>query len=174
MAGKQELFGDPRPAIPTRIDLSSGKVPQYLVEALPVSAVVGGLPMGVVADGFVLASGRNGTAVAYSADNGKRLWSRNLRLKLREDSQNLTLQGLPSAAAVNLGSRVAYYLDPSGQLVGLDLDSGAVRWRGRVQVPKSPIEAGVAPKLMVYDHRLIGLTGGELFYIKPVLPKAGS
>jgi hypothetical protein len=58
--------------------------------------------------------------------------------------------------------------------VGLDLDSGAVRWRGRVHVPKSPAEGGIAPELMVYDHGLIGQIDGELFRIKPVLPKAGS
>ncbi|MFV0132041.1 hypothetical protein ACLGIH_02020 [Streptomyces sp. HMX87] len=60
--------------------------------------------MGVVADGIVPVSGRNGSAAAYSADNGRRLWSRDL-----------------------------------------GLDSAEVRRRGRVQVPGSPVEAGVAP-----------------------------
>ncbi|MFE0508680.1 PQQ-binding-like beta-propeller repeat protein [Streptomyces sp. NPDC058964] len=160
----QRSPGASGPATLTRVDLGSGKVSQYPVD---------GLPMGVVADGIVLAPGRNGSAVAYSADNGKRLWSRDLGLKLRKASREPTMRELPSAAAVDLAGRVAYYLDPSGHLVGLDLDSGAVRWRGRVQVPRSPVEAGIAPELMVYDHELIGQIGGELFRIKPVLPKAG-
>ncbi|WP_425247583.1 hypothetical protein [Streptomyces sp. NEAU-NA10] len=67
-----------------------------------------------------------------------------------------------------------HYLDPSGHLVGLDLDSGAVRWRSQVQVPKSPVEAGVAPELTVYDHGLIGRIGGHLFRIEPVLTETGS
>ncbi|GGN63908.1 hypothetical protein GCM10011579_032740 [Streptomyces albiflavescens] len=165
MAGGQRSFRDSGPATLTRVDLSSGKVSQYPLD---------GLPMGVIADGIILASGRNSSAVAYSANNGKRLWSRDLGLKLRKDSREPTMRELASAAAVDLDSRVAYYLDPSGHLVGLDLDSGAMRWRGRVQVPKSPVEAGIAPELMVYDHGLIGQIGGELFRIKPVLPKTGS
>ncbi|MFI6493287.1 PQQ-binding-like beta-propeller repeat protein [Streptomyces sp. NPDC050564] len=165
IAGGQRFSSDPGPATLTRVDLSSGKVSQHRVD---------GPPMGVVADGIVLAPGRNGSAVAYSADSGKRLWSRDLGLKLRKDSRDPMMRELASAAAVDLGSRVAYYLDPSGHLVGLDLDSGAVRWRGRVHVPKSPAEGGIAPELMVYDHGLIGQIGGELFRIKPVLPKAGS
>ncbi|GHB05348.1 outer membrane protein assembly factor BamB family protein [Streptomyces chryseus] len=167
MAGGQRFLSDPGPATLTRVDVSSGKVSQHRVDSLP---------MGVVADGIILASGGNGSAVAYSADDGKRLWSRDLGLKLRKDSRDPTMRELPSDAAVDLGNRVAYYLDPSGHLVGLDLDSGAMRWRGQVQVqvPKRQVEAGVAPELMVYDHGLIGQIGGELFRIKPTLPKARS
>jgi outer membrane protein assembly factor BamB len=164
-ADGQTYLGDPGPATLTRVDLGSGKVSQHRVD---------GPPMGVVADGIVLSFDRNGSAVAYSADNGKRLWSRDLGLTLRKDSRIPTMLELSSDAAVDLGSRVAYYLDPSGHLVGLDLDSGAVCWRGQVQVPKSPAEGGVVPELMVYDHGLIGQIGGELFRIEPVLPKAGS
>jgi hypothetical protein len=69
---------------------------------------------------------------------------------------------------------VAYYLDPSGNLVGLDLDSGAVRRRGRVQVPQGPVEGGIAPELMVHDHGLVGQFGRELFRIEPVLADPGS
>lgn len=165
MAGGQKFFGDPGPATLTRVDLRSGKVTQHRAD---------GLPMGPVADGIVLVPGRNGTVVAYSADDGRRLWSRELGLKLRKESRDPTMRELPSTAAVDLDSRVAYYLDPSGQLVGLDLDSGAVRWRGRVEVPKSPVEGGIAPELMLYERGLIGQVGGELFRIEPELPEAGS
>ncbi|MFD5099405.1 outer membrane protein assembly factor BamB family protein [Streptomyces albidochromogenes] len=164
MAGGHRFSSD-GPVTLTRVDVGSGKVSQHRVD---------GLPMGVVADGIMLASGGNGSAVAFSADDGKRLWSRDLGLKLRKDSRDPTMRELPSDAAVDLGSRVAYYLDPSGHLVGLDLDSGAMRWRGQVPVPKRQVEAGVAPELMVYDHGLIGQIGGELFRIKPVLSKARS
>ncbi|MGW7054464.1 outer membrane protein assembly factor BamB family protein [Streptomyces sp. NPDC054887] len=162
LAGGQRFSSDPGPATLTRVDVSSGKVAQHRVD---------GLPMGVVADGIILASGGNGNAVAFSAEDGKRLWSRDLGLRLRKDPRDPTMRELPSAAAVDLDSRVAYYVDPSGRLVGLDLDSGALRWRGQVQVPKGQVEAGVAPELMVHDHGLVGQVGSELFRIKPVLPK---
>ncbi|MEU1202399.1 PQQ-binding-like beta-propeller repeat protein [Streptomyces sp. NPDC005813] len=164
-AGGQQSFSVSGPATLIRVELGSGKVSQHSVD---------GMPMGVVTDGIILASGRHDSAVAYSADNGKRLWSRDLGLTLRKDAGNPTMRELASAAAVDLSSRVAYYLDPTGHLVGLDLDTGAVRWRGQVQLPKSPVTAGIAPELMVHAHGLIGQVGGQLFDIKPVLPKAGS
>ncbi|MET8518337.1 PQQ-binding-like beta-propeller repeat protein [Streptomyces sp. NPDC005077] len=164
MAGGQKFFSDPGPATLTRVDTRSGSVTQHRVD---------GLPTGVVADGLILAAGSNGSAVAYSADSGKRLWSRDLGLTLRKVPRDPGMRELPSAAAVDLTSRVAYYLDPSGHLVGLDLDSGAVRWRGRVPLPKSPVQGGIAPELMSYGHDLIGQVGGELFRIKPQLPQGG-
>lgn len=115
----------------------------------------------------------NGSAVAYLADSGKRLWSRDLGLTLHKEPRNPTLHELPSAATVDLTSRMAYYLAPSGHLVGLDLDTGAVLWRGRVPLPKSPIQGGIAPELMSHGHDLIGQVGGELFRIKPQLPQRG-
>ncbi|MFJ8085729.1 PQQ-binding-like beta-propeller repeat protein [Streptomyces sp. NPDC096205] len=161
----QQYFGEPGPATLTRVELSSGKVSEHRVE---------GMPMGVVADGIVLAFSRADRAVAYAADSGERLWSRDLGLTLRKDPRDPMMRELSSQAAVDLDSRVAYYLDPSGNLVGLDLDSGAVRWRGQVQVPKSPVEGGVAPELMVYDHGLVGQVGRELFRIEPVLTDTGT
>ncbi|GKQ40543.1 PQQ-like beta-propeller repeat protein [Streptomyces sp. A012304] len=160
-AGGQRYFNDPGPATLTRVDLGSGKVSQHRVD---------GMPMGVVADGIIVMSGGDGRATAYSATDGKRLWTRDLGLRLRTDPRHATMRELASDAAVDLDSRVAYYLDPSGNLVGLDLDSGAVRWRGQVPMPQTPVEAGVAPELMVYDHGLIGQVGSELFRIEPVLP----
>ncbi|WP_149828530.1 PQQ-binding-like beta-propeller repeat protein [Streptomyces tailanensis] len=165
MAGDQEYFGDPGPATLTRVDLGSGKVSQHRAD---------GMPMGDVADGIILTSRRGGTVIAYSADNGERLWSRELGLTLREDPRDPAMLELASDAAVDLDNRVAYYLDPSGHLVGLDLGSGEVRWRGQVRLPKSPVEGGVAPELMLHDHTLIGQIGGQLFRIEPVLPEAGS
>ncbi|MFH9570568.1 PQQ-binding-like beta-propeller repeat protein [Streptomyces sp. NPDC017454] len=165
MAGGQQFLSDPGPATLTRVDVGSGQVSQHRVD---------GLPMGVVADGVILTPGGNGDAVAYSADDGKRLWSRDLGLKLRTEPGDPTMRELPSAAAVDLGTRMAYYLGPSGRLVGLDLDSGAVRWRGRVPVPESPVEGGIAPELMLYERGLIGQVGGELFRIRPEPAEAGS
>ncbi|MFE2825250.1 PQQ-binding-like beta-propeller repeat protein [Streptomyces sp. NPDC059271] len=160
MTGGQRFVSDPGPATLTRVDTRSGSVATHHLD---------GLPAGVVADGLILATDRKGNAVAYSADSGKPRWSRDLGLTLRKANEPM-MRELPSAAAVDLTSRVAYYLDPSGHLVGLDLDSGAVRWRGQVPLPKSPIEAGIAPELMNYGHSLIGQVGGELFRIKPQLP----
>ncbi|WP_405596546.1 MULTISPECIES: PQQ-binding-like beta-propeller repeat protein [unclassified Streptomyces] len=164
MAGGQKNFSDPGPATLTRVDTRSGSVSHHRVE---------GLPTGVVADGLILAAGSNGSAVAYSADSGKRLWSRDLGLTLHKEPRNPTLHELPSAATVDLTSRMAYYLAPSGHLVGLDLDTGAVLWRGRFPLPKSPIQGGIAPELMSHGHDLIGQVGGELFRIKPQLPQRG-
>ncbi|MEU8795356.1 PQQ-binding-like beta-propeller repeat protein [Streptomyces sp. NPDC048643] len=161
MAGGQKFFGDPGPATLTRVDTRSGSVTKHRLDRLPT---------GVVADGLILGGDRSGSAIAYSAESGKRLWSRDLGLTLRK-ATDPTMRELPSAAAVDLTSRVAYYLDPSGHLVGLDLDSGAVRWRGQVPLPKSPMEAGIAPELMSYGHSLIGQVDGELFRITPRLPQ---
>ncbi|MFI6876021.1 PQQ-binding-like beta-propeller repeat protein [Streptomyces sp. NPDC050400] len=148
------------PATLSRVDTRSGKVRQYRVD---------GLPLGEVADGIVLASGTKDRIVAYSADDGRRMWVTDPGLKLRKDPQEPRMGELRSAAAVDLATRVAYYLDPTGHLVGLDLDSGAVRWRGRVELPKRPMEAGIAPELMSYDHGLVGQVGGQLFRIEPKL-----
>ncbi|MER7052532.1 MULTISPECIES: PQQ-binding-like beta-propeller repeat protein [unclassified Streptomyces] len=165
MAGGQEFFGDPGPATLTRVDVGSGRESRHRVD---------GLPMGVVAGGVILTPGGDGDVVAYSADDGKRLWSRDLGLKLRARPDDPTTREPPSAAAVDLGGRTAYYLGPSGRLVGLDLDSGAVRWRGRVPVPEGPVEGAIAPELMLYEHGLIGRIGGELFRIRPEPAEAGS
>ncbi|HET9381561.1 MAG TPA: PQQ-binding-like beta-propeller repeat protein [Streptomyces sp.] len=155
-------FSASGPATLTRVDVGSGDVSRHRVN---------GLPMGVVVDGVILATGGDGRAVAYAAEDGERLWSTALGLELREDPRDPTMRELPSAAAVDPDSRVAYYLDPSGHLVGLDLDSGATLWRDRVQVPKSRMEAGVAPELMVHADGLVGQIGGQLFRIEPVLPR---
>ncbi|MFI9150281.1 PQQ-binding-like beta-propeller repeat protein [Streptomyces sp. NPDC053367] len=163
LAGKadgRQPFGEPGPADLIRVELGSGKVSRHRVE---------GMPVGVVADGIVLSFDRGGSAVAYAADDGERLWSRDLGLTLRKDPHDAMMRELSSEAAVDPDSRVAYYADPSGHLVGLDLDTGAVRWRGRVALPDAPSEAGVAPELMVYDHGLVGQVGRELFRIEPEL-----
>ncbi|GAA2294887.1 PQQ-like beta-propeller repeat protein [Streptomyces kunmingensis] len=160
MAGGQEFFGDPGPATLTRVDTRTGSTTQHRVD---------GLPSGVVEDGRILTVDGKGNAVAYSAGTGKRLWSRDAGLTLREERGDPRMRELPSAAAVDLGSRVAYYLAPSGQLVGVDLDGGTVRWRGRVELPKSPVQGGIAPELMSFEHGLIGQVGGTLFRIEPRL-----
>ncbi|MBO1330154.1 PQQ-binding-like beta-propeller repeat protein [Streptomyces sp. VRA16 Mangrove soil] len=159
LAGGQRFFSDPGPATFTRVDTGSGKVTRHRVD---------GIPFGKVADGKLLAGG-DGTAVAYSAEDGRRLWSRDLGLTLRKEKRDARMRELPSAAAVDLDRRVAYYLDPSGHLVGLDLDNGTVRWRGRVPLPVGPARGGIAPELMLSGHTLIGQTGGALFRIEPRL-----
>ncbi|GAA3995922.1 hypothetical protein GCM10022384_49040 [Streptomyces marokkonensis] len=165
MADGQKYLSDPGPATLTRVDVGSGRASQHHVD---------GLPMGVVADGVILTPGGNGDVVAYSAGDGKRLWSRDLGLKLRAEPGDPTMRELHSGAAVDLGSRVAYYLGPSGRMVGLDLDNGAVRWRGTVRVPEGPVEGGIAPELMLYENGLIGQIGGELFRIRPEPAETGS
>ncbi|WP_338703211.1 PQQ-binding-like beta-propeller repeat protein [Streptomyces sp. Q6] len=157
-AGDRRSFGDPGPVTLTRVDTRSGKITQHRADRLP---------WGVVADGVILGTDGRGRAVAYSADDGTRLWSRDLGLKLRKNPRDSALRELPSAAAVDLDARLAYFMDPSGNLVGVDLGSGEVRWRDRVALPKTPANAGVAPELMVHDHGLVGQTGGELFRIEP-------
>ncbi|MEV5607418.1 PQQ-binding-like beta-propeller repeat protein [Streptomyces sp. NPDC052225] len=158
-AGGRKTFSRPGPVILTRVDTGSGKVTQHRADRLP---------WGTVADGVIVGADGKGRAVAYSAADGTRLWARDLGLKLREDHR-FDDRELPSAAAVDLGTRVAYFMDPSGNLVGVDLDNGAVRWRGRAPVAKGPANGGVAPELMVHDHGLVGQTGGELFRIEPKL-----
>ncbi|WP_353940861.1 hypothetical protein ABII15_03975 [Streptomyces sp. HUAS MG91] len=51
--------------------------------------------------------------------------------------------------------------------MGLDLDSGAVRWRGRVQLPETPMRGGIQPELIPYGHSLVGQIGDQLFRIEP-------
>ncbi|QNP61543.1 PQQ-binding-like beta-propeller repeat protein [Streptomyces genisteinicus] len=160
LLGAGELAGGAEPTELVRVDLRTGAVARHPVD---------GLPAGVVADGIVLASGANGRAVAYAAGDGRRLWSRELGLDLRAEPGDPTAREHASAAAVDLRERVAYYLGPNGRLTGLDLDSGAVRWRARVQVSTEPVAGGTAPELMLRDGSLIGLAGGELFRIRPVL-----
>ncbi|MGH4031386.1 PQQ-binding-like beta-propeller repeat protein [Actinomycetota bacterium Odt1-20B] len=162
--GKPKSPTSPGPATLYRVDTRSGATTQHRIDSLPT---------GVVADGKILTPRRGDEVVAYSARDGRRLWSRHLGLTLREEQRGSGLRELPSAAAVDLSARMAYYLSPSGQLVGLDLDSGVVRWRGQVRLPERPVEAGIAPELMPYGHGLIGQSGGELFRIKPVLAPAG-
>ncbi|MFJ5774598.1 PQQ-binding-like beta-propeller repeat protein [Streptomyces sp. NPDC093094] len=163
--GEPKRLGEPVPGTLIRVDLGSGKVSRHRVDALPG---------GAVADGIVLGFDGNDRAVARSAEDGRRLWSHDLGLELRPDAHMPDMAELPSEAAVDLASRTAYYADPSGNLVGLDLDSGEVRWRGRVELPETPVESGIAPELMVYEHGLVGQVGGELFRIRPVLPESVS
>ncbi|MZD04382.1 PQQ-binding-like beta-propeller repeat protein, partial [Streptomyces sp. SID5785] len=130
---------------------------------------VADLPSGVVADGKILGSDGKGHVVARAADDGRLLWSQAHGLKLREDARDTRMAELMSAAAVDLTHRVAYFLAPSGHLVGLDLDSGAVRWRGQVTLPRGPVQGGIAPELMRVGDGLVGQVGGELFRIEPKL-----
>lgn len=148
------------PATLVRVDLRTGDVTRHRTD---------GFPAGVVAEGVILSARQDGSAVAYSARDGGRLWSRDLGLELRAEPGDPTARELPSAAAVDPARRMVYYLGPTGRLTGLDLDSGAVRWRARVPVPAGPVAAGVAPELMVADGTLVGLVGGELFRVRPVL-----
>ncbi|MQY16285.1 Outer membrane protein assembly factor BamB [Streptomyces sp. RB5] len=155
---KGETFDAPGPAVMTRVELGSGEVSRHTVDTIP---------WGVVADGLVVTASKGDTAIAYSAADGERLWSRDLGLVLRKDPDDPTMREVPSAAAVDLGLRVAYFLDPAGNLVGLDLDTGEPRWRGHVRLPRGPVESGVAPELMFSGGELTGLVGGELFRIRP-------
>ncbi|MFF0201336.1 PQQ-binding-like beta-propeller repeat protein [Streptomyces sp. NPDC005017] len=152
----------PGPATLIRVDLGSGKVSRHPVD---------GVPAGVVADGIVVSFfGDAGRAAAYSATDGKRLWTRDLGLELRRDPDMPEMTELASDAAVDPDTRTAYYADPSGNLVGLDLDTGEVRWRGLVEMPsETPVVSGVAPELMVYGHTLVGQIGNELFRVRPAL-----
>ncbi|MEW2556272.1 PQQ-binding-like beta-propeller repeat protein [Streptomyces zhihengii] len=158
-AGRTSAGGS-GPATLIRVDLRSGSVTRHRTD---------GFPAGVVADGVVLAARGDGSAVAYSAHDGARLWSRDLGLDLRASPGDPTATERPSAAAVDLRERMVYYLGPTGQLTGLDLDSGAVRWRARVPLPTGPATAEAAPELMVDEGSLVGLAGSELFRIRPVL-----
>ncbi|WP_419993947.1 PQQ-binding-like beta-propeller repeat protein [Streptomyces boninensis] len=134
-----------------------------------------GITMGPVADGVLVGSSGAGRAVAYDAGTGKRMWQRQLGFTLRaEDTGDPTTRELASDPVIDIGRRVAYYLGPDGKLAGLDLDSGAVRWRGTVKLPKTPVQEGIAPELMLDGHELVGQVGGTLFRVKPVPAQAGS
>ncbi|MER5946749.1 PQQ-binding-like beta-propeller repeat protein [Streptomyces sp. NPDC001904] len=149
--------GGSGPLTLTRVDTRSGAVTRHRTDDYPGN---------VVADGIALGS-RHGEGVASTAADGRRLWSHDLGLTLREDPRMPEMRELPSEPAIDLKARVAYYLDPSGNLVGLDLDSGAVRWRGRVQLPEAEVRGGILPQLIMYGDSLVGQTGGRLFRIEP-------
>ncbi|NGN65478.1 PQQ-binding-like beta-propeller repeat protein [Streptomyces sp. A7024] len=150
-----------------RVDTSSGKVSRHPVK---------GFPGYVVADGVILAQG-NSSVSAYRAADGKRLWTRQHGLELRMEAApagSPKMSELVSPPVVDLEHRVAYLMSPAGQLVGLDLGSGAVRWKATVDLGEVPIQEGVAPELMFDGSHLVGQSGDQLFRIKPVLPGAGS
>ncbi|MFJ4716490.1 PQQ-binding-like beta-propeller repeat protein [Streptomyces sp. NPDC088785] len=149
--------GDTRPVTLIRVDTESGAVTRHRADRHPGSAVH---------DGILLGESR-GEALARAASDGRRLWSRDLGLTLRQDPHGAERGELPSEPAVDLGARVAYYLDPAGNLVGLDLDSGAVRWRGRVQLPAAAVRFGIRPELIRYGRDLVGQVGDQLFRIEP-------
>ncbi|MFJ9088983.1 PQQ-binding-like beta-propeller repeat protein [Streptomyces sp. NPDC102384] len=164
--GKQKLFGEPGPTDLIRVDTGTGKVTKHRAD---------GPRGGVIADGVMLTVRKDGTALAWSAADGKQLWASASGLRLRKDPSGPGMYELASAAAVNLTDRVAYFLDPTGNMVGLDLDDGAVRWRGKVKLPERPVRAGVAPELMTEGrHGLIGQVDGELFRIDPKPARTGS
>ncbi|MGD6744619.1 PQQ-binding-like beta-propeller repeat protein [Streptomyces sp. BH106] len=159
MAGNQKFFGDRGPTDLIRVDTGTGKVTKHRAD---------GPRGGVIADGVMLAVRKDGTALAWSAADGKQLWASPSGLRLRKDPSGPGMYELASAAAVNLTDRVAYFLDPTGNMVGLDLDNGAVRWRGKVKLPERPVRGGVAPELMTEGrHGLIGQVDSELFRIDP-------
>ncbi|WP_328633033.1 outer membrane protein assembly factor BamB family protein [Streptomyces sp. NBC_00356] len=164
--GKQKFIGEPGPTDLIRVDTGTGKVTKHRAD---------GPRGGVIADGVMLTVRKDGTALAWSAADGKQLWASASGLRLRKDPSGPGMYELASAAAVNLTDRVAYFLDPTGNMVGLDLDDGAVRWRGKVKLPERPVRAGVAPELMTEGrHGLIGQVDGELFRIDPKPARTGS
>ncbi|WP_306318420.1 MULTISPECIES: PQQ-binding-like beta-propeller repeat protein [unclassified Streptomyces] len=167
LAGKQDHVGEPGPVDLIRVDTGTGKVTRHRAD---------GPRGGVIADGVMLTVRSDGTALAWSATNGKQLWASPTGLRLRKDPTGPDTYELASPAAVNLPDRVAYFLDPTGNLVGLDLDNGTVRWRGKADLPEQPLLGGVFPQLMTEGrHGLIGQTGDALFRIDPKpTPRSGS
>ncbi|MFZ3569644.1 PQQ-binding-like beta-propeller repeat protein [Streptomyces sp. BH097] len=166
LAGKQKYFGEPGPITLTRVDTGTEKVTRHRAD---------GPRGGVIADGVMLVVRKDGTALAWSAADGKQRWATPTGLRLRKDPTGPDTYELASAAAVHLTDRVAYFLDPTGNMVGLDLDDGAVRWRGKVDLPERPVQGGVAPELMTEGrHGLIGQVDGELFRIDPKPTAHGS
>ncbi|MFD7295922.1 PQQ-binding-like beta-propeller repeat protein [Streptomyces sp. NPDC059897] len=165
-AGKQGYAGDPGPTYLIRVDTDTGKVTRHRAD---------GPRGGVIADGVMLLVRTDGTALAWSAADGKQLWATPTGLRLRKDPTGPDTYELPSAAAVNLADRIAYFLDPTGNMVGLDLDDGTVRWRGKADLPKRPVDGGIAPELMTAGrHGLIGQSGENLFRIDPKPTAHGS
>lgn len=110
-----------------------------------------------------------GKASAYSLTTGKTLWTGPVGVKMPDQD---TMSGIASPA-VSESQGVVYFLNPTGELSGLDLRTGEQVWSGHVDSGKrgQGPNFGSEPQLLLYEDVLVARNGTKLVSL---LPRTGS
>ena len=125
--------------------------------------IEGALAGSDVVGGRLITVSRQGEASAHSLTTGKTLWTRPVGVKVPGED---TMQGLASPV-VSTRQGVVYFLDPTGDLSGLDLHTGAQVWRGHVDTGKTKPGFGGSPQLLLHGDALIARNGSTMVSLLP-------
>ncbi|GAA2231445.1 MULTISPECIES: PQQ-binding-like beta-propeller repeat protein [Streptomyces] len=116
----------------------------------------------VVGDRLITVS-RKGEASAHSLATGKALWTRPVGVKVPGQD---TMQSIASPV-VSTRQGVVYFLDPTGNLSGLDLHTGAQVWRDHVDTGRTKPGFAGSPQLLLYGDALVARNGSTLVSLLP-------
>ncbi|MWA08539.1 outer membrane protein assembly factor BamB family protein [Streptomyces sp. BA2] len=104
-----------------------------------------------------------GMASAYSLTTGKTLWTAPVGVKMPDTE---ALPGITSPV-VSSGQGVVYFLSPTGDLSGLDLNTGERVWRGHVDPGKPGPGFMDVPQLLAYEDVLVVRRGSKIVSLLP-------
>ncbi|MER7479091.1 PQQ-binding-like beta-propeller repeat protein [Streptomyces sp. NPDC126510] len=116
----------------------------------------------VVGDRLITVS-RQGKASARSLTTGKNLWTRPVGIKVPSPD---TIPGLAKPVA-SAKQGVVYFLNPAGDLSGLDLHTGEQVWRTHLDTGKTRPGFGGSPQLLLYQDVLVARNGSEMVSLLP-------
>lgn len=106
-----------------------------------------------------------GKASAYSLTTGKTLWTGPVGVEMPDED---TLSGIASPV-VSERQGVVYFLNPTGDLSGLDLRTGERVWRDHVDIGKPGPGPGLGnePQLLLYEDVLVARNGSKIVSLLP-------
>lgn len=140
--GHLALGADPKQA--WRVDIGSGNSDAPRLMAHPV-----------VHDGTVYAMDADFTVTAYKAEDGKRLWSRDVE---NEDESGRALGG-----GLSYDDGHVYVSTGYGEVLSLNADKGDIQWRHSVSTPvrAAPTVANGRVLVITIDNRLVALSQSD-------------
>ncbi|MEI5522029.1 PQQ-binding-like beta-propeller repeat protein [Streptomyces brasiliscabiei] len=122
----------------------------------------------VVGDRLITVN-QQGEATAVSLTTGKTLWTSPVGFKMPDQESTDGMVNGIAAPVLSEKQRVVYFLDPSGDLSGLDLRTGERVWRDHVDLGTSGSGAAYRgrPQLVSYEDVLIARNGGRMVSLLP-------
>ncbi|MGW2618006.1 PQQ-binding-like beta-propeller repeat protein [Streptomyces sp. NPDC001500] len=116
-----------------------------------------------IVDDRLVAVSWQGQASAYSLTSGKTLWTAPVGIEVPGEN---TIPGIATPVGAK-GQGVVYFVNPAGDLSGLDLRTGKQVWRDHVDSGKRGPGPGSSPQLMLYGGVLVARNGSEMISLLP-------
>ncbi|MGY4966725.1 outer membrane protein assembly factor BamB family protein [Streptomyces sp. 900105245] len=118
--------------------------------------------LAVVGDRLISVS-MKGRASAYSLSSGRTEWTAPVGVTM-PDKKAMTSIASPVGSA---RQGVVYFLNPAGDMSGLDLRTGKQLWSGHVDTGKPRPGITDTPQLLQYEDVLIARNGSRIFSLLP-------